>query len=69
MLADGVAPDRLSATARMRIIINNWETATPENICEVNAWLTEEFPGKFEDNVEHNIPSEIQKFAQRKKDD
>ncbi|KAI0991203.1 hypothetical protein K3495_g16984, partial [Podosphaera aphanis] len=69
MLLDGTAANRLSATPRIRRIIDSRNTATPEDICEVNEWLKEEFPNNFEDDVEQNVQSEIQNFSQRKKDD
>ncbi|TQS37517.1 hypothetical protein Golomagni_02005 [Golovinomyces magnicellulatus] len=69
MLLDGSAADRLSATPRIRRIINARETASPENLIEVNEWLKEEFPDNFEENIDQDIQSEIQTFAQRIKDD
>lgn len=57
MLMDGAAADRLSAIPKIRRIINNRETATPENMCEVSEWLTEEFPGKIrrQCRTEHTV--------------
>ncbi|KAI0997674.1 hypothetical protein K3495_g10514 [Podosphaera aphanis] len=69
MLVDGPVADRLAGTPRIRRIINTRESATSEQIAEVNEWLKEEFADNYDDHREQDVQSEIQNFTQKTNDD